>query len=206
MARQEIQLTPEEKRLLRRTFQRNALPYLAGMALLMVWLMPGEVDVEPAAEPAPRVDRVTVDAMKAELRTEVDRTLAELAEAARRDRADAEAAEKRLTALEKRIDAAKRRVAKVEAGVHAAAKAADAAQPASGGTVDIAAILERVYNVETRHDRLASAGEERGRELTLHRSATEARLDALEQRAENLERTLVAVRRDGSAPAAPAQP
>lgn len=220
----EFQITPEEERFLRAFFRRQAGRYLIALGALAIVSLasalaisrPGAPAAETLAEPSTAAHEL--DALRAEherLRVE----LAELAE--RRERPAAASGEwvARLGALEKRVATALGRIERVEQRARSTAGAAPAA-PAAAADPDpaqAASVRERLYNLEARQESVESQHQvfqkdllERMRELeesrawlASHRAEVDRsvleRLDSLEQRAFNLERSVT------TAPAAPAR-
>lgn len=195
MASEEIQLTPAEGRLLRRTFQRYALPYLGGVLALAAWALLARPDPAPAEAASPLAEQPAFLA----LREEVEQALARLGSAGPREPQEAGAAARQLAAFERRIEQTARRLEALEAGL--AAPGQSAAEP---GTV-----LERLYQLEQRQD-----GVEQGRnaleaEYTSGQQSLLQRFYNLEQRFEDFERRVASAELSGPAagevPAAPAR-
>ena len=211
MSQEEIQLTPAERRLLRKLFHRHAAPYLVIMGLVtVIAVATGDSDEfapeEPAAvAAAPPVD---VEALR-RIQDEAQALLAGLTEASEKRQGEADAAMQQIAALEKRFGATSRRLGEVEAATGraqaAAEKALAATPPAAAAPAasegDAAAILERLYNVEVRQDQVEASGGRRSAERTASIRALLDRLGALEARTSRVEEYAPG---SGALPAAPA--
>jgi hypothetical protein len=203
MASPEIQLTPDEQRYLRRTFQRHALPYLAAMGALAAWSLFARP--EPAPEAAAPAPPLAEQPEFLALRQELERALAQLAGAAPREPQQAGAAARQLAALERRLEQASQRVGELEERLGAAGARAVGPAPAQAAGFDAAPLLDRVYRVELRQDRVdqartaLEAAYARGQQELLERFYD------LERRFDGLERRVAAAEAPAPGPAAPAR-
>ncbi len=209
MAGEEIKLTPAERRMLRRTFQRHALPYLAAAGALAAWALlahpepaaPEAGSLEPeAASPAPPLSEQPEFQA---LRQEMERALAQLADAGKRDPQEAGAAARQLAALERRLEQAGRRVAELEEQL-AAARAAGPA-PAEAAGFQAGPLLDRVSQVELRQDRVDEARTALETEYARGQQELLRRFYQLEQRFDGFEQRIAAVEPNAPGPAAPAR-
>jgi hypothetical protein len=164
---QDLQLTPQEERLLRRFFRRHALPYIAGSAAAVVFclafaFLPGDGQTPPAPLPEPGADAAAIG----ELRADLDRALADLATERTRAREQAGDATRSASALEQRLAAVFQRIEQVESRADATqhrvdevlAQGSPPALPAApdGAATSAAAaapdqllhILQRLYDLE----------------------------------------------------------
>ena len=160
MEKPDIQLSAAEKRLLRKVFHRHALPYLAAMAVVTAVAVfggePKEAEVSAeAAVPPPEL------AALVQARIDADALVAELTATAAQQNAAAESAASELESLEKGIDTASRRLRDLESKARKAQKKLDevaSAPPPEAAQWDVSAILERLYNVEVRQDKVEADG------------------------------------------------
>jgi len=156
MGKPDIQLSAAEKRLLRKVFHRHALPYLAAMAVVTAVAVfggePKEAEVSAeAAVPPPEL------AALVQARIDADALVAELTATA----AQQNAAASELESLEKGIDTASRQLRDLESKARKAQKKLDevaSAPPPEAAQWDVSAILERLYNVEVRQDKVEADG------------------------------------------------
>ena len=156
---EDLQLTPQEERLLRSFFRRHALPYVVGAGAVVVLCLAfaflrGDDRAPPAPLPEPGADAVAVG----ELRADLDRALADLA------------------AL----------------GTRARERAGEAGLTAKALDQRLAAVFQRVEEVEDRADAAEASKLER--------------LDGVEARLSEIEKVLAARRGDASQPPAAADP
>jgi hypothetical protein len=112
---EELQLTPQEERLLRRFFRRHALPYVVGAGAVAVLclgfaFLRGDGRASSAAPPATGGSAVVLG----ELRADLDRALADLAAVRTRAQQQAGEAARSASALEQRLAAVFQRIEKVE--------------------------------------------------------------------------------------------
>jgi hypothetical protein len=145
-----LELTPAERRVLRRFFRRHALPYLAGAALLCGAVLLARGDPAPAAGGDPALLRV---------QAALEQTGEELAaarERLQRMELSAEQNARSAEALHRRLDAALQRVDLLESDSQEAqkrvmdsvARLANRSSPAA--SADVGALVERLDSVETR--------------------------------------------------------
>jgi hypothetical protein len=209
---EELQLTPQEDRLLRRFFRRQALPYIAGTGAVAVLCLAfaflrGDGRAPPAVPPATGGSTAALG----ELRADLDRAIADLAAVRTRAQQQAGEAARSASALEQRLAAVFQRIEKVEGRADAMQeRVADAlaqgppaaSPPASDGAAASAAaaasdpllqVLQRLSDLEGRQEReesnaAAARKDVRDRlySLELHRDQQESRREAAEQ--SNLER------------------
>jgi hypothetical protein len=211
---EDFALTPAEEAFFRRFFQRLVLRYMAFACIVASLLILGGFLLLGAFEPTePRVEEVEpVSPLPSEpqppvdIRAELERVAAELAaQQSRRGNQKAKDVLRRAEQLAKELEAAIQRLTALEAKVEISPPpAAPAAQPASVPS-DLGGVRERLYNLESRQDRLESAQthDTRGlldrvgnlerfrHELEPRRDEAEARildrLYAIEERLSNLE-------------------
>ena len=201
MEKPDIQLSAAEKRLLRKVFHRHALPYLAAMAVVTAVAVfggePKEAEVSAeAAVPPPEL------AALVQARIDADALVAELTATAAQQNAAAESAASELESLEKGIDTASRRLRDLESKARKAQKKLDevaSAPPPAAAQWDVSAILERLYNVEVRQDKVEADGGK------LSANSGRGTRDILERLA-HLERATGAVVNAASRSAPPAAP
>lgn len=195
----EIEVTPQERRFLKRFFRRQILPWALALTVISVtsaWWMGGEDPAQVEARAA---------AALAQLRTENQRLRAEFG--ALSERVQSVARSDRGDELEQRVEDAKRSVRLIESRVAAAleqrldrleARLAEGPSVPTAGSVvgpppeaaawDVSAILDRLYALEMREEQ--GGGDPRAAQ----------RLLRLEERVARLEQDLSAI------PAAPARP
>lgn len=162
MSEPEIQLSEAEKRLLRRSFHRYALPYLGalGLALAVAMALPGTVEVEPGSDPATtaamEANRTALDELRIELaslRGKVSGVESEGSSGAQDLAKSFAAVDKRIKRVAGKVEALESRADQAEsAGTSAAALPDDAA------SWDVSAILERLYDLEVRQEKVEQGG------------------------------------------------
>jgi hypothetical protein len=209
---EELQLTPQEERLLRSFFRRQALPYItgigvAGVLCLAFAFLRGDGRAPPAAAPEPGGSAVALG----ELRSDLDRALADLAAVRTRAQQQAGEAAQSASALEQRLAAVFQRIEKVEGRADAMQKrvtaalaqgpraasplASDGADPsaAAAASDQLLQVLQRLSDLEQSQEReesnaAAARKDVRDRlySLEAHRDRQESRREAAEQ--SNLER------------------
>ena len=202
-----MEVTPEEKRFLKRFFRRQLLPYFAVLLVISAtsaW-WPSEEEEAGALE-------ARTSAALAQLRTENQRLKVALAALSERMDAGLSVQDHGANELERRVEDAKRSVRMIETRVIAAterrldtlesqlaggtpspARAAPVGPPPEAAAWDVSAILDRLYALEVRQEREAAT-----RETDQHSRA--AQLTQLVARIARLERGPV------SLPASPAAP
>ena len=161
MSEAPIQLSDAEKRLLRGVFHRHALPYMAAMGLVLaIVAVPGTVEVTP--EPDPRISEQlgALEQMHKELAALQD----DVAAARSSGSADSDRASQRFASFDKRVVGFDKRVARIAGEVEAlevrlekaeSERAAAPALPAGeAASWDVGAILERLYDLEMRQERV----------------------------------------------------
>lgn len=211
-------ITPEEDRFLRAFFRRHAARYMVAMGLLValaVWGAPrsdtgvtGPSEEQSEELAALRAGNEQLRAANEELRAELTQLMERVAALGA-----APGSAPALDRLEERMASALTRLERVES--HAAASAA------SGPSVELGAVLDRVYNLEARQDRGEKSRETFEKSVLNRLYAVESqrdslaeaststqqsileRIGALEARAHGLERSLTG---EGSARLAPAAP
>jgi chromosome segregation ATPase len=177
---QDLELTPQEVRILRNFFRRHALPYVAGfgavaVACLALALLRGSPSPAPPEAAAESARQGAEMAEIAEARAEIERLLAELAEA--RGRAEAGAAEAgqelsrrsaaaadAVAALEKRLEPLAGRVAHLESRGDDPAQT-DGVETRAGAAADSGALGQRLLQLEQRMDRADVSLEGLGQDL-----------------------------------------
>ena len=135
-------------------------------------------------------------------RIDADALVAELTATAAQQNAAAESAASELESLEKGIDTASRRLRDLESKARKAQKKLDevaSAPPPEAAQWDVSAILERLYNVEVRQDKVEADGGK------LSANSGRGTRDILERLA-HLERATGAVVNAASRSAPPAAP
>jgi len=167
-----MEVTPEEKRFLKRFFRRQLLPYFAVLLVISVtsaWW--------PSEEEAGALEARTSAAL-AQLRTENQRLKVTLAALSERMDAGLSVQDHGANELERRVEDAKRSVRMIEAQVIAAterrldtlesqlatgapepSRAAPAGPPPEAAAWDVSAILDRLYALEVRQEREAAIQE-----------------------------------------------
>jgi len=195
----EIEVTPQERRFLKRFFRRQILPWALALAVLSVssaWWMGGEDPAQVEARAAAALAQLRSENQR--LRADLDALSDHIQSVARSDRGDE---------LEQRVEDAKRSVRMIESRVSAALDerldrlesrlAESPARPVADSGVgpppeaaawDVSAILDRLYALEMREGQ--AGGDPRAAQ----------RLLQLEERVARLEQDLSAI------PAAPARP
>jgi hypothetical protein len=154
MSQPDLQLSPAERRLLRKAVRRHAAPYLVVACALAFWALSwGRIETEAEAS-GPVADAETVIVSNPafqRLAVQVEESQAALRELAKRPSAagpDPAAAEltQRIAALEQRATQAERRVRELE-------QRPAANTPQSGPTSsEIAGVLDRLQRIERRQD------------------------------------------------------
>lgn len=152
MGGEHLELTPQERRTLRRFFHRHALPYVAGASAVaaIACVLALRAPDAPDGAATPAVDVAAAD--RALLR--IEETLAAVEKARREAKAEVQEASRLLSrrsmaatqpaaiqALEQRIEAAAQRLAETEDLV---------AEAAGRPQVDTSALVTRLYNLERR--------------------------------------------------------
>jgi hypothetical protein len=192
-----FQITPEEDRFLRAFFRRQAGRYLVGLGALAVAGVGLALRTAPEAAPHP-AEQAALTVLRAE-NEKLESRLVELAGRVERLAAAPDPAEP-MGALEEQVAGALRRLDRVEGRLQKLPAAP------SGELADANAILERLYDLESRQKRAEKGREtfekgvlsrlyavENGRDSVAQAStATQqsilGRLEVLEQRADVLER------------------
>ena len=191
----EIEVTPEEKRFLKRFFRRQLLPYLAILLLILAtsaWW--------PSGEEATGALEARTSAALAQLRTENQRLRAELAALSERMDAGLSAQDDGANELERRVEDAKRSVRMIEARVIAAterrldaleiqlagggpspAGPALAGPPPEAAAWDVSAILDRLYALEVRQEQEVASRETDQRSRAAQLAQIAARVARLER-------------------------
>ncbi len=170
---EQMQVTPEEERFLKRFFRRQLLPYFAVLLAISVTSAWWPSDEEEAGALEARTS-----AALAQLRTENQRLRAALEALSERMDAGLSAQDHGANELERQVEDAKRSVRMIEARVIAATErrldalesrlAAGAPKPSLTAPVgpppeaaawDVSAILDRLYALEMRQEREAATQE-----------------------------------------------
>ncbi len=190
-----MEVTPEEKRFLKRFFRRQLLPYFAVLLVISVtsaW-WPSEEEEAGALE-------ARTSAALAQLRTENQRLKVTLAALSERMDAGLSVQDHGANELERRVEDAKRSVRMIEARVIAAterrldtlesqfaagdpkpSRAAPTGPPPEAAAWDVSAILDRLYALEVRQEREAATQETDQRSRAAQLARLVARIARLEQ-------------------------
>jgi hypothetical protein len=207
-AEEDLQLTPQEERLLRRFFRRHALPYIAGIGAVAVLCLAfafvrGDGQAPPAPLPEPGEDAVALG----ELRADLDRALADLAAVRTREREQAGEAARGASALEQRLAAVFQRIEKVEARSDATQQRVDevlaqgspaalpdaldaaASSSAAAAPDQLLGILQRLHNIEKHQDSKESKRAAAQRDMLQRLYALELREDQEESLREAAEKS-----------------
>ena len=157
MSAQELELSPAERRVLRKTFYRHAFPWLAVALGVCVFSLSGDEPEPPApveipvpAEPRPLAEEPAFQELKAEIQT----ALGELQALGTQGKDEMNAAARQLASLEKRMKTAARRVQKLEEGLKTATTAAPSGAAGDASAWDVNAVMERLYTLEARQQKL----------------------------------------------------
>jgi small-conductance mechanosensitive channel len=196
----EMEVTPEEKRFLKRFFRRQLLPYFAVLLVISVtsaW-WPSEEEEAGALE-------ARTSAALAQLRTENQRLKAALETLSERMDTGLSAEDNGANELERQVEDAKRSVRMIEARVIAAterrldtlesqlatgapepSRAAPSNPPPEAAAWDVSAILDRLYALEVRQEREAVTQETDQRSRAAQLAQLVARIARLERDQDSL--------------------